>query len=96
MGRPSSERNAIFLRARVAAARGELERAESLCREAAAHPHRWQGGDGLLLWGDVLSQLGRPDHARDAWRLALERDPQSTSAAMCRARLEAKSAGSNS
>jgi tetratricopeptide (TPR) repeat protein len=84
--RPSSRRNALFIRARVATAMGDLDRAESLCRTAAAHAWRAQGGDGLLLWGDVLARLGRAAEARRAWSLAADRDPQSESARLARLR----------
>jgi tetratricopeptide (TPR) repeat protein len=85
--RPSSKRNALYVEARVAVATGDFVCAESLCRAAAAHPYRWQGGDGLLLWGDVLSRLRRGDEARDAYELAILRDPQSESARLAVARL---------
>jgi tetratricopeptide (TPR) repeat protein len=90
--RPSSRRNALFIRARVAAAAGELDRAESLCRTAASHSYRAQGGDGLLLWGDVLTQLERVEEGCEAYQLAIERDPQSESARLAAARLEAVTA----
>src|SRR5205814_1840703 len=64
--RPSSKRNALFIQGRVAAAMGEPARAESLCREAAAFPYRAQGGDGLLLWGDLLVRLERRGEAPEA------------------------------
>jgi predicted negative regulator of RcsB-dependent stress response len=41
----------------------------------------------LLLWGDVLSRLRRGDEARDAYELAILRDPQSESARLAVARL---------
>jgi formylglycine-generating enzyme required for sulfatase activity len=85
--RPSSTRNAIFLAARIADVRGELDHAEHLCFEAASHPHRWQGGDGLLFWGHLRARRGDVAGAREAWSLALERDPQSVSAREARARL---------
>ena len=78
--RPASHRNAIFLAARVARARGDVKQTLALCEQAANHPHRWQGGDGLLLWGDTLADLGRHEEATKAWRLCVERDPQSVSA----------------
>ena len=84
--RPSSKRNALFIRARVAAAAKEWMRAESLCRAAAAHPYRAQGGDGLLMWGDVLTRLGRADEAEQAYALAIERDGQSESARLAAGR----------
>lgn len=85
--RPSSKRNAFFIRARVAAAMEDWPRAEALCRAASEQPHRAQGGDGLLLWGDALTRLGRPDEARHAWALAIERDGQSESARIAAERL---------
>ena len=85
--RRSSRRNALFIRARVAAAMGEPARAESLCREAAAYPYRAQGGDGLLLWGDLLARLEHPTEARQAYSLAIERDAQSESARLAAERL---------
>ncbi|MGZ6142223.1 MAG: hypothetical protein ACXWLM_02740 [Myxococcales bacterium] len=92
--RPSSRRNALFVRARVAAAAKEWARAESLCSDAAAHPWRMQGGDGLLLWGDLLARLDRPEPAREAWMLAIDRDGESESARLAAARLEAIAATS--
>jgi tetratricopeptide (TPR) repeat protein len=85
--RVSSQRNALFMRARVALAQGRLDEAEHLCREASAHPYRGQGGDGLLLWGDILERLNRSGEAVEAWRLAVERDPQSESARLAGERL---------
>jgi tetratricopeptide (TPR) repeat protein len=87
--RPSSKRNALFIRARVAAAMNEAARAESLCREAAANPYRAQGGDGLLLWGDLLARLDRLAEARQAFALAIDRDPQSECARLAAERLRA-------
>jgi tetratricopeptide (TPR) repeat protein len=78
--RPSSKRNALFIRARVAAAANDWILAESLCRAAAAFPYRGQGGDGLLLWGDVLMRLERLEEATQAYALAIDRDGQSQSA----------------
>lgn len=78
--RISSKRNALFLRARIAAARGDWTAAERLCRSAAAHPFRAQGGEGLSLWAEALHRLGRPAEAREALRLLAERDPESESA----------------
>jgi tetratricopeptide (TPR) repeat protein len=92
--RVSSHRNALYLRARVEAALGDWASSEALCREGAGHPFRTQGGDGLLLWGEALSRLGRLDEARQAWALAVERDPQSESAAQAAVRLETLRAAS--
>ncbi|MCA1828225.1 MAG: hypothetical protein ABR567_12755 [Myxococcales bacterium] len=86
--RTSSRRNALFIRARVAAAQGDWARAESLCRTAASHSYRAQGGDGLVLWGDALMRLGHPDEAWEAWELAIERDPQSENARFAAERLQ--------
>jgi tetratricopeptide (TPR) repeat protein len=88
--RPSSKRNALFIRARVAAAADDWIRAEALCRTAAAHPWRAQGGDGLLLWGDVLTRLDRTDEARRAYALAIERDAQSQSARFAEERMQSE------
>jgi tetratricopeptide (TPR) repeat protein len=85
--RPSSKRNALFIRARVAAAVNDWTRAESLCRAASEHPYRAQGGDGLLFWGDVLTRLDRLAEARQAYALAIERDRQSQSAGLATERL---------
>lgn len=90
--RASSVRNSFFVRARVAAARGDWTQAESFCRAAAAHFYRGQGGDGLLLWGDTLLRLGRPDEARQAYELSISRDGQSESARTAAARLQAMDA----
>jgi tetratricopeptide (TPR) repeat protein len=78
--RLSSKRNALFLGAEVAAARGDWARAESLCRAAANHPFRGQGGAGLLLWARALEHLGRSEESERALRLAVERDPESEAA----------------
>jgi tetratricopeptide (TPR) repeat protein len=80
--RLSSKRNALFLRARVAAARGDWPTAERLCQEAAGHAFRGQGGAGLLLWAQALMHLGRDDEALEALRLVSQRDPESEAAAI--------------
>jgi tetratricopeptide (TPR) repeat protein len=85
--RPSSERNILFLEARCARAEGNLREAARLCELASNHEYRGQGGDGLLLWGDVCEQLGDTTGARRAWQLALERDPESESARRAREKL---------
>lgn len=85
--RVSSARNGLFLRARIRAARHEHELALADFEQAAAAEFRWQGGDGLLAWGDLLQQLGRTAEARSAWQLAVERDAESESAAVARQRL---------
>jgi tetratricopeptide (TPR) repeat protein len=87
--RRSSRRNAVFLLARVAAAREDWAAAERFCRHAAAEASCGQGGDGLLLWGEALSRLGRPLDALAAWELARERDPESESARLAAARADA-------
>jgi tetratricopeptide (TPR) repeat protein len=78
--RLSSRRNALFLRARFAGANGDWVRVERLCREAAGHPYRGQGGGGLLLWAQALKQLGRHREAEETLRLVLDRDPESDAA----------------
>jgi len=80
--RLATRRNALFLRARAAAARGDWPRAERLCREAAEHPFRGQGGSGLLLWAEALNRLGRHDEALVTLELVSERDPESEAAAI--------------
>lgn len=84
--RASTRRNLLFLRGRLRFAQGDLEGAERLLAEGAAHPFRGQGADGLLLWGEVLARLGRGEEARAAWALATARDPQSAQAAVAAAR----------
>jgi len=86
--RPSSKRNALFIRARVAAATGDWVRAESLGRAGASHPYRAQGGDGLVAWGDALARLGDFVEARQAWALAIDRDRQSECARIAAERLQ--------
>jgi tetratricopeptide (TPR) repeat protein len=85
--RGSSERNALFILARVAASQRDRARADALCQAAAEHRYRGQGGDGLLLWGDVLTELGQVGPARHAYELAISRDSQSESATKAAARL---------
>jgi tetratricopeptide (TPR) repeat protein len=88
--RRSSKRNSLFIRARVVAAAEEWTRAESLCRAAAAHPYRSQGGDGLLFWGSLLARLDRPREVRQAYAMAMARDPQSESAQLAADRLRSE------
>lgn len=78
--RSSTRRNALFMRARLAAARGDSVGAERYCREAASHPFRGQGGSELLLWVQVLRQLERSGEADAALRLVPQRDPESEAA----------------
>jgi tetratricopeptide (TPR) repeat protein len=84
--RPSSVRNALAIRGRVALASARWTEAERFFRAAATHLYRRQGGDALLLWGDTLARLGRRDEALKAWALAVERDPQSESARIAQSR----------
>lgn len=86
--RASSRRNALAICGRVAVAMEQWAEAERLFRAAALYPYRGQGGDALLLWGDVLLRLGEPDEARRAYGLAIDRDPQSESAQLARTRRE--------
>ncbi len=78
--RLSSKRNALFMRARVAAAREDWVTVERRCREAANHAFRGQGGTGLLLWAQALRHLGQHAQAEEALRLVTERDPESDAA----------------
>jgi hypothetical protein len=84
--RLSSKRNALFLRARVAAARDDWNAVERLCRAAADHRFRAQGGDGLLLWAEALEKLGREAEAIQVRGLVRERDPESEAARLASAR----------
>lgn len=86
--RASSVRNGLFLLARCESAFGHWEQALDLCSQAASHVYKGQGGDGLLFWGDLLAQTDRLTEARVAWGLAVERDPESESAAIARSRLQ--------
>ncbi len=87
--RITSKRNLIYMRARLAMARGDFEAAEKLYRLGAKHPYRGQGGEALLAWGDCLVKLDRSDEARTAWELCVRRDPQSASAVTAQQRLGA-------
>lgn len=84
--RASSQRNGWFLLARAAARAGDLAHACALFERGARHFYRRQGGDSLVLWGDVLAAQGRGAEARTAWSLAIERDPESAAAAIARDR----------
>lgn len=78
--RLSSKRNALFIFARVARARGDWAAVERNCRDAANHRFRTQGGDGLLLWAESLEKLGRQQEAAAVRQLVVERDPESEAA----------------
>jgi tetratricopeptide (TPR) repeat protein len=78
--RLSSKRNALFVFARIVAARGDWAAVERNCRAAANHRFRTQGGDGLLLWAEALEKLGRSVEAAAARQLVVERDPESEAA----------------
>ncbi len=80
LSRETSRRNELFLRARVLAALGDTAEAEACCARAAAFAYTGQGGDGLLLWGDLLQRRGARQEAREKWRLVAERDPESEGA----------------
>ncbi|HYO59815.1 tetratricopeptide repeat protein [Archangium sp.] len=85
--RVASTRNGLFMLGHIALAAGRLEEAARHFEAGAAHPYKGQGGGALLAWGDCLEKLGRGDRARDAWRLVLERDPQSAAAREAASRL---------
>src|SRR5207248_1912052 len=53
----------------------------------ALHPGTRRGGDGLLLWGDLLVRLERRGEAPEAYALAIARDGQSESARLAAERL---------
>lgn len=78
--RASSERNALFLLARIHQARGRTEAALDLYAQGAAHPYRGQGGDALFAWGELLAAEGRAEEAAHAFTLAVARDPESEGA----------------
>ena len=78
--RVASTRNGLFMLGHIARAAGRLEEAARHFEAGAAHPYKGQGGGALLAWGDCLEKLGRGERAREAWRLVLERDPQSAAA----------------
>jgi tetratricopeptide (TPR) repeat protein len=86
--RVSSNRNGIFLRARCLVALGDVPAALQEFERAAAADYKYQGGDGLLAWGDLLARLERHEEAVAAWRLAVERNPESESATLAVKRLE--------
>lgn len=85
--RVASRRNGLFMLGRIALAAGRLEEAARHFEAGAVHPYRGQGGGALLAWGDCLERLGRGERAREAWRLVLERDPQSAAAREAASRL---------
>ncbi|MFE8600586.1 tetratricopeptide repeat protein [Archangium violaceum] len=85
--RVASTRNGLFMLGHIALAAGRLEEAARHFEAGAAHPYKGQGGGALLAWGDCLEKLGQGERARDAWRLVLERDPQSAAAREAASRL---------
>lgn len=87
--RASSQRNFHFLVARLRWKQGRREEALTHFETAAKHRWRWQGGSGLLAWGDVLKELGRDHEARAAWAQCSAQDPQSLAASAARDRLSA-------
>jgi tetratricopeptide (TPR) repeat protein len=89
--RAASTRNGLFLLGRIALEAGRLDEALRHFEAGAAHPYKGQGGSGLLAWGDCLERFGRSAQAREAWRLVLERDPQSGAARKATSRLGATS-----
>jgi TolA-binding protein len=78
--RVASTRNGLFMLGHIALGAGQLEEAARHFEAGATHPYKGQGGGALLAWGDCLERLGRGERAREAWRLVLERDPQSAAA----------------
>jgi len=88
--RPSSERNALFLLADLAARRGETEEARETFRRAVDHRYRGQGGDGLLRYASFLESSGDAAGALAALRLCVERDPEGARAREAAARLRAR------
>lgn len=86
--RPSTRRNGLYLRARALELAGQADAALAEFQRGADHDYKYQGGDGLLAWGELLARVGRHEDATNAWRLAVERDPESESAALAAKRLE--------
>lgn len=84
--RSSSQRNALFLRGRIALKEGRPEEALKHFEAGARHVFRGQGGDGLLAWGDTLASLGSHERAVEAWELVSARDPESYAAGIARER----------
>lgn len=86
--RASTERNVLLLEARQQVMSGRID--EGLKTFAAARDHRWkcQGGSSLLALGDALRDAGRIEEARSCWSLAIERDAESTWAALAKERLQ--------
>ncbi len=85
--RASSQRNFQFLLAQLRWKQGRRDEALTHFETAAKHRWRWQGGSGLLAWGDVLKELGRHDEARAAWAQCISQDPQSLAAKAAHDRL---------
>ncbi len=87
--RASSRRNGRFLKAQLLAQRGERAAASAEYAAAAEDPYKGQGAGALLAWGELLAHtLQQPQPARAAWRLAVERDPESAAAREAAARLQ--------
>lgn len=92
--RASSKRNALFLMAGIARGQGKFSEAIAMLEQGVAHRYIGQGGDGLLLLGDLYAQAGRSVEALRAFELAIERDPESRSARVARSRSRSLRAGS--
>jgi tetratricopeptide (TPR) repeat protein len=75
--RASSKRNALFVIARVLAAQGRSDAADSHYAAAVSMPYSGQGGMELHIYADLLSEMGRPDRAAEVRDLARRRDPES-------------------
>lgn len=85
--RASTERNLLVLEAELAWKEGDLARARERFEQAAAHRWRWQGGAGLLRWGELLAQQDDAAGARAAWTRCVAQDPQSRAAETARRKL---------
>ena len=83
----------MFLRARALASAGEVDAALAEFQRASDHEYRFQGGDGLRAWGDLLAEVGQHEKALVAWKLAVERDPESESAMNAASRLSTGTVG---
>jgi tetratricopeptide (TPR) repeat protein len=85
--RCSSKRNALFLLGSIAARANDIPRAIAYLEEGAAHVYQGQGGDGLLLLGDLYGRDGRREDQKRAYEWAARRDPESVWGRAARRRL---------
>jgi len=87
--RASSERNGLFLLGRIEALRGNLEQALALYERGRTHRYRGQSARGLLELAELYERHARTDAARAVYAQAINEDPESAAAVLCRTRLAA-------